>query len=103
MHHYVTRSAGPWKCIFCVAAVTYADFAVLGCNLEDGPWYGNPMYNGITDAVKQNLLNISTVRESVKPLFYTRMRLGLFDTPTFNPYAKLDPKKVNIIIIYSLS
>ena len=77
--------------------------SVLGCNLEDGTNYMPTLFNGITDAVKQNLLNMSTLRESVKPLFYTRMRLGLFDSPEFNPYAKLDPKKVNIIIIYSLS
>lgn len=30
------------------------------------------------------------VRERVKPLFYTRMRLGEFDPPENNPFASLD-------------
>lgn len=37
---------------------------------------------------------MDTVREAVKPLFYTRMRLGLFDPEAMNPYADLDPAKV---------
>ena len=65
-----------------------------GTNLEDGPSAVKPFYLAIPAAVKQGLLNESTVRESVKPLFYTRMRLGLFDPPAMNPYSKLDPSAV---------
>ena len=50
-----------------------------------------PFFLAITSAVKQGLLNESTVRDAVKPLFYTRMRLGLFDPPAMNPYATLEP------------
>ena len=65
-----------------------------GTNLEDGPKHVDPFYLAIPEAVTKGLLNESTVRESVKPLFYTRMRLGLFDPPAMNPYAKLDPSAV---------
>ena len=34
------------------------------------------------------------MREAVKPVFYTRMRLGEFDPPGMNPYSKLDVKSV---------
>ncbi len=30
------------------------------------------------------------VRDMVKPLFLTRMRLGDFDPPSLNPYTKYD-------------
>ena len=49
------------------------------------------MFLHISEAVKLGKLTEETVRESVKPLFYTRMRLGLFDPPEINPYAALDP------------
>ena len=65
-----------------------------GCNLEDGPGGTAPYFNAITDAVNMGLLELRVVQEAVKPLFYTRMRLGLFDPPTTNPYAKLDAKEV---------
>ena len=64
---------------------------ISGTNLEDGPGDEPPMYLYITEAVKQGKLTEQAVRESVKPLFYTRMRLGLFDPPGTNPYASLDP------------
>lgn len=65
-----------------------------GCNIEDGPAGREPYYNAITEAVKLGKLSIDKVRESVKPLFYTRMRLGLFDPEESNPYAQLDPAVV---------
>ncbi|KAK0057266.1 beta-D-xylosidase 2 isoform X2, partial [Biomphalaria pfeifferi] len=37
------------------------------------------------DAVNQGKLTEEIVRESVKPLFYTRMRLGGFDPTTLLP------------------
>lgn len=30
------------------------------------------------------------LRDRVRPLFYTRMRLGEFDPPAMNPYSTLD-------------
>ena len=54
----------------------------------------DPLYYAITNATNMGLIDVKTLRESVKPLFYTRMRLGLFDPPTNNPFAKLDPKTI---------
>jgi beta-glucosidase len=63
-----------------------------GCNLEDGPCCGlAPDFLAIADAVTMGLLTEEEVREAIKPLFYTRMRLGQFDPPEMNPYAALDP------------
>lgn len=42
------------------------------------------------DAVKKGKVKEEVVRERVKPLFYTRMRLGQFDPPDDNPYSKLN-------------
>jgi beta-glucosidase len=38
--------------------------------------------------LSKKLVNESTLRELVKPLFYTRMRLGEFDPPEMNPYSR---------------
>lgn len=40
--------------------------------------------------MKLGKLSEDLVRERVKPLFYTRMRLGEFDPPEMNPYARLN-------------
>jgi beta-glucosidase-like glycosyl hydrolase len=48
------------------------------------------MFLAISEAVAKGKLTESTVREAVKPLFYTRMRLGLFDPPELNPFAQLN-------------
>ncbi|ESO88944.1 hypothetical protein LOTGIDRAFT_228911, partial [Lottia gigantea] len=45
--------------------------------------------NHANDAVSQGKLTEDLVRERVKPLFYTRMRLGEFDPPEMNPYASI--------------
>ncbi|XP_046554126.1 probable beta-D-xylosidase 7, partial [Haliotis rubra] len=42
------------------------------------------------DAIKQGKLTEELVRERVKKLFYTRMRLGEFDPPSMNPYSTYD-------------
>ena len=34
-------------------------------------------------------LTVDDVVENVKPLFYTRMRMGEFDPPEMNPYNKI--------------
>lgn len=61
-----------------------------GCNIELGNNIPIIIYTSIVDAVKQGKLKEEVVRERVKPLFYTRMRLGQFDPPEDNPYSKLD-------------
>ena len=50
----------------------------------------SPAYLHLIDAVKRGLVEMETLRSLVKPLFYTRMRLGEFDPPTSNPYASID-------------
>lgn len=64
-----------------------------GTNLEDGP-YQMTYFSYISKAVAQGKLSEAVIRKAVKPLFYTRMRLGLFDPPGLNPYASLDPDNV---------
>jgi len=40
--------------------------------------------------MKAGKLDKTTIIDRVKPLFYTRMRLGEFDPPKLNPYNYLD-------------
>ncbi|XP_071113290.1 uncharacterized protein [Haliotis cracherodii] len=61
-----------------------------GCNLELSGNDRNSVYTSIVTAIKEHKLDESLVRERVKPLFYTRMRLGEFDPLTMNPYASID-------------
>lgn len=35
-------------------------------------------------------VSVQMLRDRVRPLFYTRMRLGEFDPPDMNPYSSLD-------------
>ncbi|KAK7108534.1 uncharacterized protein [Littorina saxatilis] len=64
-----------------------------GCNLELGG-RDDPVFMSIVDAVNQNKTTEAQVRDLVKPLFYTRMRLGEFDPPEMNPYSKLSTADV---------
>jgi len=66
------------------------NICVSVCNLEDGPPFPPPEYLSISDAVADGLLTEEEIRDAVKPLFYTRMRLGQFDPPEMNQYAQLD-------------
>lgn len=67
-----------------------------GCNLELSANLTEPVFMKIGDAVKSGKLEESVVRDRVKPLFYTRMRLGEFDPPEMNPYSS-----VNLSVIQS--
>ncbi|KAK6168489.1 hypothetical protein SNE40_021010 [Patella caerulea] len=49
-----------------------------------------PVYFSIVEAVNQGRLTIEKIREMMKPMWYTRMRLGEFDPPESNPYKALD-------------
>ncbi|KAK3700274.1 hypothetical protein RRG08_033552 [Elysia crispata] len=78
---------------------THVDVAAAavnaGCNLELSNNEPFNVFMSIVEAVKQGKLNESLVRQRVKPLFYTRMRLGQFDPPQTNPYSSLDSSVVN--------
>ncbi|XP_059161838.1 xylan 1,4-beta-xylosidase-like isoform X2 [Physella acuta] len=78
-HHYTNNTID-----------TAAAAVGAGCNLELSNNLPKPVYMSIVDAVKEGKLSESLVRDTVKPLFYTRMRLGEFDPPDNNPYAQLD-------------
>lgn len=39
--------------------------------------------------MEQNLTSMEDLVENVKPMFYTRMRLGEFDPPEMNPYTSI--------------
>ncbi|CAL1527276.1 unnamed protein product [Lymnaea stagnalis] len=82
-HHYLNNSVD-----------TAAACVNAGCNLELSPNLPQPVYLSIVDAVNQGKLTEVLVRERVKPLFYTRMRLGEFDPPENNPYAQLSRSDV---------
>ncbi|BFZ18771.1 hypothetical protein BsWGS_21810 [Bradybaena similaris] len=61
-----------------------------GCNLEMANNLAQNVYMSIVEAVRQGKLTEAMVRERVRPLFYTRMRLGEFDPPDHNPFAQLN-------------
>ncbi|XP_035825801.1 beta-xylosidase/alpha-L-arabinofuranosidase 1 [Aplysia californica] len=65
-----------------------------GVNLEISPNMITPVMLLLESAIILKLVDDATVRSRVKDLFYTRMRLGEFDPPEDNPYAKLGLKDV---------
>ncbi|XP_077988489.1 uncharacterized protein LOC144442990 [Glandiceps talaboti] len=71
------------------ALETTIDSVNAGCNLELGGG-SNPTFLKISQAVKEGKISNETLMERVKPLFYTRMRLGEFDPPEMNPYKMLN-------------
>ncbi|XP_045198055.2 uncharacterized protein LOC123552449 [Mercenaria mercenaria] len=64
------------------------DVITAGLNLELTTNRKDPYFFAITKAVQQGKLSETLVRDRVKPLFYTRMRLGEFDPPEMNPYLQ---------------
>ncbi|XP_064607226.1 xylan 1,4-beta-xylosidase-like [Liolophura sinensis] len=68
----------------CVGSLT------AGCNLECQGNIQHRTYLNIPKAIHDGKLKESFVRDMVKPLFYTRMRLGEFDPPQMSPYSTLD-------------
>ncbi|NWW54655.1 XYL2 arabinofuranosidase, partial [Pedionomus torquatus] len=61
-----------------------------GCNLELSYGMRNNVFMHITQALAMGNITLQMLRDRVRPLFYTRMRLGEFDPPTMNPYSSLD-------------
>ncbi|NWI21803.1 XYL1 arabinofuranosidase, partial [Crypturellus soui] len=48
----------------------------------------------IGEALAAGNITLETLRARVRPLFYTRLRLGEFDPPDMNPYSALGPGDV---------
>ncbi|XP_061452808.1 uncharacterized protein LOC133370462 isoform X2 [Rhineura floridana] len=65
-----------------------------GCNLELAFGQRNNVFMFVSEAVAKGNISLETVRDSVRPLFRTRLRLGEFDPPTMNPYNMLGPDDV---------
>ncbi|NWZ25613.1 XYL2 arabinofuranosidase, partial [Asarcornis scutulata] len=78
-HHY-TRS-------FLETAVASVN---AGCNLELSYGMRNNVFMRIPQALAAGNITLETLRTRVRPLFYTRLRLGEFDPPAMNPYSSLD-------------
>ncbi|ESO88945.1 hypothetical protein LOTGIDRAFT_209868, partial [Lottia gigantea] len=78
-HHYFNNS------IDCAAAVANAGVCIEISGSRDK----DEILMHIPQAVAEGKLTIDTLRERVKHLYYTRMRLGEFDPPEMNPYNYL--------------
>ncbi|NWY35596.1 XYL2 arabinofuranosidase, partial [Pheucticus melanocephalus] len=61
-----------------------------GCNLELSYGMRNNVFMRIPQALAMGNITLQMLRDRVRPLFYTRMRLGEFDPPAMNPYSSLD-------------
>ncbi|XP_031988485.1 probable beta-D-xylosidase 2 isoform X1 [Corvus moneduloides] len=61
-----------------------------GCNLELSYGMRNNVFMCIPQALAMGNITLQMLRDRVRPLFYTRMRLGEFDPPAMNPYSSLD-------------
>ncbi|KYO47973.1 MAP7 domain-containing protein 1 isoform A [Alligator mississippiensis] len=60
-----------------------------GLNLELSYGLRKNIFTLIPEAVAQGNITMETVKARVRPLFYTRLRLGEFDPPEMNPYRAL--------------
>ncbi|NXS59862.1 XYL2 arabinofuranosidase, partial [Brachypteracias leptosomus] len=60
-----------------------------GCNLELSYGMRKNVFMHIPQALAMGNITLQMLRERVRPLFYTRMRLGEFDPPAMNPYSTL--------------
>ncbi|XP_013379796.1 probable beta-D-xylosidase 2 [Lingula anatina] len=70
---------------------TVAACVNAGTNLELSPnLNATAVYMSMGKAIEAGKLTKDTVTQMVKPLFYTRMRLGEFDPPQMVPYSKYD-------------
>ncbi|KAK6187931.1 hypothetical protein SNE40_005850 [Patella caerulea] len=82
-HHYLNNSVDT------VAACINA-----GCNIELGSPQAKRVYESLGEAISEGKILESRVRELMKPVWYTRMRLGEFDPPEMNPYKQLNASSV---------
>ncbi|KAH3736107.1 hypothetical protein DPMN_042668, partial [Dreissena polymorpha] len=70
-------------------AAVYSVLAGVNLELHAGQ-YARGVFDWLTNAVKDGKISEALLRERVKPLFYTRMKLGEFDPPSMNPYLQLN-------------
>lgn len=61
-----------------------------GVNLNCGS-----VYPSLVDAVKQGLVKEEEIDKQLAVLLKTKFKLGLFDSPSNNPYSKLSAKDIN--------
>lgn len=66
-------------------AETSAACINAGCNIE----LGSTVFNAQLDALNKSLVTEAQLRANVRPLMYTRLRLGEFDPDQMNPYASI--------------
>ncbi len=52
-------------------------------------------YKALPEAVKEGLISVKTIDQSVDRLFTARFRLGMFDPPSDVPYTKIPFREVN--------
>ncbi|KAK6188118.1 hypothetical protein SNE40_004369 [Patella caerulea] len=79
-HHYLNNSVD-----------TAATAILAGVNVEIvSEDIKSPVFQNIVEAINQGKLEEELVRDRVKPLFYTRMRLGEFDPPEMNPFTLIN-------------
>ncbi|XP_050392508.2 uncharacterized protein LOC126811077 [Patella vulgata] len=84
-HHYTNTSVD-----------TVAACLNSGCNVELYGGQKSAEFFAMVDAVKEGKVTEDRVREMMKPMWLTRMRLGEFDPPQLNPY-----KTLNLSVIQS--
>lgn len=60
-----------------------------GVNLELTYFGDANRFYLLKDAVQKGMIKEELLRDRLKPLFYTRFKLGLFDPPAMNPYANI--------------
>ena len=77
-HHYVNTSED---------AALAAVHAGVNLELSDSP--DATMFEALHQAYNEGKIDNQTLIERVKPLMYTRMRLGEFDPPEMNDYNKI--------------
>jgi len=66
-----------------------------GCNVELGDGSRKHLaYAAIPSAIQKGLLSADEFLESMKPVYYTRMRLGEFDPAQMNPFSSIDMSMV---------
>lgn len=89
---YVVSDEGAIECIMTRHNYTssFLETATVsvnaGVNLELSSNLPDNVFMKITEAVAKGNITKEMVKDRVRPLFYTRMRLGEFDPPEMNPY-----------------
>ncbi|WPR71122.1 glycoside hydrolase family 3 C-terminal domain-containing protein [Flavobacterium sp. NG2] len=93
---YVVTDCGAVKCIYDTHKFvkTEAEAAAVAFNAGTNLFCGGN-FGEMNAALKQGLVSKETIRERTKQLLKTRFRLGMFDKPDNNPYAKLGINEIH--------